>query len=101
MSGPPKRRPAPKGKPAGGHPRRPASNGPAIVGRHPSPPGFLLLVALAWFAAAVGALVILHAGWKLIPVVVFAGVGVLYLRGAMSAYLRRPGPSGDNRGAKK
>lgn len=68
-----------------------------MVGKHPSPPGFLLVVALAWFAAAVGALVILHSSWKLIPVVVFAGIGVLYLRGAMSAYLRRPGPSSDKK----
>ncbi|HEU5002127.1 MAG TPA: hypothetical protein VFW71_05035 [Actinomycetota bacterium] len=92
MSGPQKRRPAPKGKPGGRRPPPAAGRGPPVVGKHPSPPGFLLAVALAWFAAAIGALVILHAGWKLIPVVVFAGIGLLYLRGAMNSYLRRPGP---------
>jgi hypothetical protein len=51
-----------------------------------------------WLAAAVITAIGLHKGWKLIPVVVFAGVGLLYLRGAAGSYLRRPG--GDT-GSKK
>lgn len=112
MSGPQKRRPGSKptpkpGSKPGSKPvskgrgsgrSRPAPlTGPPVVGKHPSPPGFLLLVALAWFAAAIGALVLLTAGWKLIPVVVFAGIGLLYLRGAMGGYLRRSGSADDKK----
>jgi hypothetical protein len=43
-----------------------------------------------WFAVAIFAFFGLHASWKLIPVVCFAGIGLLYLRGAAGAYLRRP-----------
>ena len=60
-----------------------------MVGKHPSSPWLLAVVGLAWLAAAVFALLRLHASWKLIPVVVFAGIGVLYLRGAAASYLRR------------
>jgi hypothetical protein len=49
------------------------------------------VVGLLWVAAAIFALFALHSGWKLIPVICFAGVGFLYLRGAAGSYLRRPG----------
>jgi len=48
------------------------------------------VVGLLWVAAAIFALFALHTGWKLIPVICFAGVGFLYLRGAAGSYLRRP-----------
>jgi hypothetical protein len=60
-----------------------------VVGKHPSSPWLLAIVGLAWLAAAAFALLRLHASWKLIPVMVFAGIGVLYLRGAAASYLRR------------
>ena len=75
----------------GGSGKQPS--GPPRVGRRPSSPTFLLAVAVAWLAASVFAFFGLHAGWKLIPTICFAGVGLLYLRGAAGAYLRRPGPS--------
>ena len=48
---------------------------------------------MLWFAAAIFAYFGLHTGWKLIPVICFTGVGILYLRGAAGSYLRRPGPA--------
>ena len=67
--------------------------GPPVVGKRPSRPGFLAVAALLWFAAAIVAYFGLHTGWKLIPAICFAGVGFLYLRGAAGSYLRRPGPA--------
>jgi hypothetical protein len=63
------------------------------VGKRPSSVAFLLVVALAWFAAGVVSYFELHAHWKLIPTIVFAGIGLLYLRGGLTAYLRREGPA--------
>jgi hypothetical protein len=87
---------------AAGGPKRPAPSGrgrpggqpqePPVVGKRPSRPGFLVLCALLWFAAAIFAFFAMHASWKLIPSICFAGVGFLYLRGAAGSYLRRPGP---------
>ena len=62
-----------------------------MVGRHPSNPALLLVVGLMWLAAALVAYIGLHRSWKLIVIVVFAGIGLLYLRGAAGAYLRRGG----------
>lgn len=68
-----------------------------MVGKHPSSPWLLGVVGFSWLAAATFALLRLHASWKLIPVVVFAGIGVLYLRGAAASYLRRrPAPPGES-----
>jgi len=67
--------------------------GPPVVGKRPSRPGFLAACALLWFGAAIFAFFGLHNGWKLIPVICFAGIGILYLRGAAGSYLRRPGPA--------
>ena len=55
---------------------------------------FLLFVLVTLFVlVAIFALFALHTGWKLIAVICFAGVGILYLRGAAGSYLRRPGPA--------
>jgi uncharacterized membrane protein len=62
------------------------------VGKRPSNPGFLAVIALMWFAAAIGAVFLIHKAWKPIPVIVFAGLGLLYLRGAAGAYSRREAP---------
>ena len=84
------KRPGPAGKGAPGV-RQP--QGPPVVGKRPSRPGFLAFAAVLWFAAAIIAYFGLHTGWKLIPAICFTGVGILYLRGAAGSYLRRPGPA--------
>lgn len=61
------------------------------VGRRPTKPSFLLLVGAMWAAAGFVALAALHASWKLIPVIVFFGIGLLYLRAAGTAYMRQTG----------
>jgi len=70
-------------------PDREPSQGPPQVGRRPSSPGFLLTVAIAWIASGIVALVRLKASWKIIPGIVFIGVGILFLRGAAATVLRR------------
>ena len=65
---------------------------PDQVGRRPSNPGFLLLLALVWIGCGVGALIALHASWKLVPGIVFIGIGLLYLRGAAATVVRRERP---------
>lgn len=42
-----------------------------------------------WIAAGVVALVALQASWKLVPGIVFIGIGLLYLRGAAATVARR------------
>lgn len=76
---------------AGGSARRPPAEGPPVVGKRPSRPLLLFVCALMWFTVAIFAYLGLHAGWKLIPTICFAGLGFLYLRGAAGAYSRRPG----------
>jgi hypothetical protein len=49
----------------------------------------LLVVAVMWIAAGVWALVALTASWKLVPGIVFIGLGLLYLRGAAATVARR------------
>ncbi|HZQ26860.1 MAG TPA: hypothetical protein VFA94_04085 [Acidimicrobiales bacterium] len=61
------------------------------VGRRPSRPGLLLAIGILWAAAGIFALLNLHAAWKLIPGIVFIGIGILYLRAAGTAYLRQTG----------
>ncbi len=59
------------------------------VGRRRTDPRFLAVVAVAWLAAGVAMLLMLHAGWRLVPAVFSFGVGLLYLRGAAGSFLRR------------
>jgi hypothetical protein len=59
------------------------------IGRRPSSPGFLALVAVMWIAVGVIMFLTLSTGWKLIPAIVAFGIGVLFLRGAGSTVLRR------------
>ena len=68
-------------------PRR--SDRPGQVGRRPSSPTFLLAVGIVWILCGVYALVALNASWKLVPGVVFIGVGLLWLRGAVTAGARQ------------
>jgi hypothetical protein len=61
------------------------------VGRRPTRPGLLLGIGVLWVAAGIVTLIRLHAAWKLIPGLVFIGIGILYLRAAGTAYLRQTG----------
>jgi len=42
-----------------------------------------------WIGAGVVALVSLTASWKLVPGIVFIGIGLLFLRGAAATVVRR------------
>jgi hypothetical protein len=42
-----------------------------------------------WVAAGVVALVGLAASWKLVPGIVFIGIGLMFLRGAAATVVRR------------
>ena len=62
---------------------------PDQVGRRPSNPSFLALIGLVWIACGIIALVNLSAGWRIIPGIVFIGIGVFFLRGALVTMARR------------
>jgi hypothetical protein len=59
------------------------------VGKRPSPPANLILIGLAWVACGVVAFASLSASWKIIPGVVFIGIGLLFLRGGFTAAARQ------------
>ena len=67
----------------------PPVDGSAQVGRRPSSVSFLLAVGVMWIVVGIVALVSLKAGWRLIPGIVFIGIGLLYLRAAAATTLRR------------
>src|SRR3981189_3259947 len=75
------------GSPGKGTPSARQPQGRPGVGKRAPRPGVLAVPALLWFAAAIVAFFGLHTGWRLIPVICFAGVGILYLRGAAGSYL--------------
>ena len=79
----------PKGG-AGASPARPRRDlGPTPqVGRRPSRPGFLFLLAAMWIAVGGVAMVVLTASWKYIPGIVFIGIGLFYLRAALATVAR-------------
>jgi hypothetical protein len=64
-------------------------DGSAQVGRRPSSVPFLFAVGAMWVVVGIVALVSLHASWRLVPGIVFIGVGLLYLRAAAATSLRR------------
>jgi hypothetical protein len=45
-----------------------------------------------WIGSGVVALVALHASWRLVPGIVFVGIGLLFLRGAAATVVRRSEP---------
>jgi len=78
--------------------RRPSSSGrtgrgrdeqPGQVGRRPSSPGFLFVVGVAWVLCGIVAFFALTASWKLVPAIFFAGLGLLWIRGAVTAAQRQ------------
>ncbi len=68
-------------------PQEPAA--PVTIGRRPSSPGFLVVVAIMWLAVGIILFLTLSTGWRLIPAIVAFGIGLLFLRGSVSTVLRR------------
>ena len=58
------------------------------VGKRPSPPGLLFLIGAVWVVAGIVLIFALHSSWKLVPVVVSIGIGLLYIRGGITALAR-------------
>jgi hypothetical protein len=81
----------PSGPPAGGasgrSPRRPDKS-TGQVGKRPSRPLFLLAVGLAWIICGVVALLIFKPSWRYAVGVVFIGIGLFWVRGAMATISR-------------
>jgi hypothetical protein len=49
----------------------------------------LAAVGVMWVVVGIVALVSLHVTWRLVPGIVFIGIGLLYLRAAAATSLRR------------
>jgi hypothetical protein len=47
------------------------------------------MIAVLWLAACVIVMLKVDAAWKLVPAVVFGGVGIFYLRAALQTVVRR------------
>jgi hypothetical protein len=69
------------GSTAGDHPT-------GQVGRRPSSPVFLFAVALAWIACGIASFFLFSASWRIVVGVVFIGIGLYWLRGAMATIAR-------------
>jgi hypothetical protein len=61
---------------------------PVVIGRRPSSPRFLLVVAIMWLAVGIVVLFTLKTGWRLIPAILALGIGGMFLRGALTTILR-------------
>jgi hypothetical protein len=74
---------------AGSSRAKPDPNAPmGQVGKRPSPPIFLLLVGFAWIICGVVALFVIKQAWRIAIGVVFIGIGLFWMRGAMATYAR-------------
>ncbi len=58
------------------------------VGKRPSSPVFLFVVALVWIACGIAAFFLFSASWRIVVGVVFIGIGLFWLRGAMATIAR-------------
>lgn len=58
------------------------------VGRQPSSPLNLFVIAVVWIACGAFALAFLKASWKVVPGVVMIGIGLFFLRGAFTVVMR-------------
>ena len=73
-----------------------AASGPTgQVGKRPSSPVFLVGVAVAWIACGIAAFFLFSASWRIVVGVVFIGVGLYWLRGAMATIARHEERLGD------
>jgi len=66
------------------------------VGRRPSSPKFLLAVAIAWIACGIAAFFLFSASWRIVVGVVFIGIGLYWLRGALATVTRHEERLGDD-----
>ncbi|HKA03804.1 MAG TPA: hypothetical protein VKD67_05725 [Acidimicrobiales bacterium] len=62
---------------------------PGQVGRRPPLPAVPIMSGLMWVVVGVVILVAFTASWKWIVGIVCIGVGLLFLRGGLAAYLRQ------------
>jgi hypothetical protein len=58
------------------------------VGKRPSSPVFLVAVAIAWIACGIAAFFLFSASWRIVVGVVFIGIGLYWLRGALATVTR-------------
>jgi hypothetical protein len=81
----------PKGGPTNPPPgrRRIDPDAPVQIGRRPSNPAFLLLLAVLWIAVGIVVMVAASFSWRFIPGVVAIGFGLFFLRGAGATVVRR------------
>jgi hypothetical protein len=68
---------------------------PVAIGRRPSSPRFLAVVAAMWIAVGIVLFLTLKTGWRLIPSIVAVGIGLMFLRGAGATVLRHERRSRD------
>jgi hypothetical protein len=61
------------------------------VGKRPSSPRFLLVVAAVWIACGIAAFFLFDSSWRIAVGVVFIGVGLYWLRGALATVARHEG----------
>jgi hypothetical protein len=64
-------------------------NQPGQVGRRPPAPAVPLLSGAMWIVVGIVMLFAFTASWKWIVGIVCIGVGLLFLRGGLAAYLRQ------------
>jgi hypothetical protein len=75
--------------PKAGSPTPPAADKPVgQVGKRPSNPTFLAVVGLAWIICGIAAFFVFKESWRIVVGVVFIGVGLYWLRGALATIAR-------------
>lgn len=62
---------------------------PGQVGRRPPVPAVPIMSGLMWIVVGVVVLIWFTAGWKWAVGIVCIGVGLLFLRGGLAAYVRQ------------
>ena len=50
---------------------------------------FLLAVGVSWVVCGVVAFLVMTASWKLVPAIFFVGIGLFWIRGAVTAAARQ------------
>jgi len=74
--------------PGSGASSRPEPKPVGQVGKRPSSPKFLLAVAVAWIVCGIAAFFLFSASWRIVVGVVFIGIGLYWLRGALATITR-------------
>jgi hypothetical protein len=68
---------------------RPAPGAPGQVGRRPPNPFVPMLAGIMWIVVGIIVLTTFTAGWRFVVGAVSIGVGLLFVRGALTALARR------------